>query len=315
MSIPDHLSESCRKIVESASQEARIAIIGRDIFVRHEATKTAIEELLDLVSPGRGHGSTGALIFGDPGMGKTELLKALGRSLVSDKDDDRSAPVDLIVYEPLWESAHETLLIQLSKLLGIRVEREGPDLRKIAETLEAMKIAALCIEDIHDLFLLPKAKLPLALQVLRKLVNHIKIPCICTAISDSLIDFASDKQIGRRLDLRLYLPAWKSGPSFDEFLLHVEAELPLRRPSNLKCVDTAKWLIGTCQSTDGIMKAIRKAAIESIKTGEECVSLATLKKVVVPFAFSKRAQADSTSRNSDTQTAEGSNDVPKNDSE
>jgi hypothetical protein len=97
------------------------------------------------------------------------------------------------------------------------------------------------------------------------------ITLVCFGVADAREAINGDVQLARRFD-ELVLTRWSSNPAFEELIISILRNMPLREPSIL----TAMTLRRILQITDGltarIFRLMNALAIAAIETGVERIT-------------------------------------------
>jgi len=95
-----------------------------------------------------------------------------------------------------------------------------------------------------------------------------KASLVCFGIAEAREAINGDVQLARRFDV-LTLPRWSADEEFEQFVLAIIRNLPLRRPSVL----TARALRRILQVTGGVtawvFRLLNDLAVEAIESGAE----------------------------------------------
>lgn len=106
------------------------------------------------------------------------------------------------------------------------------------------------------------------LNTLRFLSNEAKLSLVCFGITEAREAINGDVQLARRFDV-ITLPRWKANEDFQQLILAIVRNFPLRQPSVL----TAVGLKRIPRMTDGVtsktFQLLNEVAIEVIETGLE----------------------------------------------
>lgn len=293
------LPTSVARLISEGTDAQRIAQISSGVFIAHAAVEASIEELVELCVTDRRSDPSGALLTAESGMGKSYMISALARRIIETNKNDGSAPTDLVTVEPSWENGDpEIFLKEIAKALKLKIERRTPIFDAVVEKMLEMNLAALVIEDIHDLFDLPRSKILSPLKTIRRLINSTKIPIICTCLPDALHKVSIDRQLDRRLIVKVAIPNWSFDENFREFITELEKHLPLRGASGLATKDIMQWLLKYSSTTFWIVRVIQKSAIQAIREGSERITLDKLKESFTQSPHTTRSAKDAIKRRS-----------------
>jgi len=103
---------------------------------------------------------------------------------------------------------------------------------------------------------------------LRFLSNEAKLSLVCFGITEAREAINGDVQLARRFDV-ITLPRWKANDEFQQLVLAIIRNFPLRQPSILTAGGLKRILRVTDGVTSKIFRLLNEVAIEAIETGAE----------------------------------------------
>lgn len=137
--------------------------------------------------------------------------------------------------------------------------------------LRDIGVQILVIDEIHNILAGSWREQRIILNTLRFLSNELKISLVCFGILEARDAINGDVQLARRLDA-VTLPRWTADKEFEQLVLAIVRNLPLREPSVL----TVKGLRRVLQVSGGvssrIFRMLNDLAIQAIETGEERIT-------------------------------------------
>ncbi|HTG15326.1 MAG TPA: ATP-binding protein [Blastocatellia bacterium] len=294
----DHLNEGIRELARTGSKEERIAAINTKVYIHHPAVTIGLMQLKDLVKNDCGIRPCGGVIVGEPGSGKSELVDALGRGIASDAERDGTVAAEVVRFEPTLDGDPDLLLREIADAVGAS-GAGGKDLfRETAEQIKQRRLAAVCLDDLHDLFRqankasrkeIPQWRVNACLKLIRMLMNTTLVPFLFTMVPSAVRFLIADDQLDSRIQKRVVLPLWGADRDFVEFLKKLEREFPLKRPSNLGRLEVARWLSKNTKSTRVITQMIREGMRIAVMLDRESVSLSLLKQLYPAASMSSAA--------------------------
>src|SRR3984957_510868 len=129
----------------------------------------------------------------------------------------------------------------------------------------------LVLDEIHSVLAASWREQRVVFNTLRYLSNELKLSLVCFGIMEARQAINGDVQLARRFDA-VSLPRWTAGKEFEQLVLAIIRNLPLREPSVL----TVKGLRRILQTSGGvsarIFRMINEVAIEAIETGAERIT-------------------------------------------
>jgi Bacterial TniB protein len=143
--------------------------------------------------------------------------------------------------------------------------------RGAINTLRDVGVQILVLDEIHNLLAGSWREQRIVLNTLRFLSNELKLSLVGFGIMEARDAINGDVQLARRFDA-VTLPRWTAGKEFEQLVLAIVRNLPLREPSVL----TVKGLRRVLQLSGGvssrIFRMLNDLAIEAIETGVECIT-------------------------------------------
>ena len=140
--------------------------------------------------------------------------------------------------------------------------------RGAINTLRDIGVQILVLDEIHNILAGSWREQRIVLNTLRFLSNELKLSLVCFGIMEARDAINGDVQLARRFDA-VTLPRWTAGKEFEQLVLAIVRNLPLREPSVL----TVKGLRRVLQMSGGvssrIFRMLNDLAIEAIEKGEE----------------------------------------------
>jgi len=282
----DHVDPSLHALIVSGTLEKRLATLNAEVFIQHLAADVGLRELQGVHQNESGLRACATAIIGHSGAGKSELMKRFQRWLAEDAKEDGSAASEMKIIEPAFDGDPTFLLRDIAAAFGVELRTDVDKLfRDIVEQAKHLRLAALGIEDLHDLFKRDTDRgtrhdryIAQNLKILRRFMNTTRIPLVFTTLPEGMKRIVVDGQLHGRIQRKVYLPPWARDAYFEEFLKAYELLLPLKRPSGLKEPSIMAWLVKNTDSTRTLTQVLRDTARAAILDGSECITLPLLKK-------------------------------------
>jgi hypothetical protein len=127
------------------------------------------------------------------------------------------------------------------------------------------------IDEVHNLLAGTHREQRRFLNVLRYLSNELEASLACFGVSEAVDAIRGDVQLARRLDEH-HLPNWRDDAEFSDMIQTLIAALPLEKKSNLKVKSLKQILAQTGGVTSRIFALVKDLSIDSIHSGEECIT-------------------------------------------
>ena len=274
----DSFNHLAPRTQETASLQAsaRINIIRGDWVIRHATVVQGLNAARWLLEGPRRTRTTGLLVTGEVGAGKTTLAKLIKRLYpVSPGSNDE--PVVMItltgarhmrtVYGRILEALHGP----------VRATQNTSD-REVAalRLLRAVKCRGLIVDEVQDVLAGTTSEQRRTLDGLKYIMNEVQLPIIAMGTSAASEAFRSDMHMEKRF-ARIMLPTWVVDPELAALLTSVSRILPLRNASSLASQEVMAFLVKECEGNlHDMMMLIRHAAVGAVLSGTECVTLAGL---------------------------------------
>jgi hypothetical protein len=280
-----HLAEAIQELVGTGGVEQRVAALNAEIFIGHTAVDVGLAELQGVHQNEGGVRPCASAIVGGSGAGKSQLMKSFKRWLEKIGKEDGSAACEMRILEPTFDGDPLVLLREIAQAFDVEMRADVDKLfRDIVMQAKHLRLAALGIEDLHDLFLCNEGSgvrrdrhISQSLKVIRRFMNTTCIPLVFTTIPEGMKRIVMDGQLNGRIQRKVYLPPWARDVYFEEFLTEYEKHLPLKHPSNLTARGIMTWLVKNTESTRHLTQVLRDTARAAILDGSECITLALLK--------------------------------------
>jgi len=218
----------------------------------------------------------GLLIVSPTNNGKTTLIKKF--------IDDYSSRIkgNLVYVETPERTTLKEFYAETLNVLGYpsRATRSTGDLRRqILVALESKKVKMLFFDEIHNLLDSRRDHKRDVLNGLKSLNNRAQIPIVLIGIETATDILSLDDQVKDRYPA-VEIPLWENSEEFKDVLGTFEANLPLKKPSNLHDDKIANTILELSEGKLGrVSEIIRICAIEAINNGEECITHKLIKQI------------------------------------
>ena len=215
------------------------------------------------------------IVYGDSGMGKSMLVDkfkaecAMGCAAGSTPNSNKLLVVEL--------SGRPTERRLFSQILSAVEAPQSPrasivDMERGAiNTLRDVGVQILVLDEIHNLLAGSWREQRIVLNTLRFLSNELKPSLVCFGIMEARDAINGDVQLARRFDT-VTLPRWTAGKEFEQLVLAMVRNLPLREPSVLTVNGLRRVLHLSGGVSSRIFRMLNDLAIEAIETGAECIT-------------------------------------------
>ena len=215
------------------------------------------------------------IVYGDSGMGKSMLVDKFKADCAAGcATNSTPNPNKVLVVELSGRPTERRLFSQILAAVDaphsprasiVDVERGA------INTLRDIGVQILVLDEIHNILAGSWREQRIVLNTLRFLSNELKLSLVCFGIMEARDAINGDVQLARRFDA-VTLPRWTAGKEFEQLVLAIVRNLPLREPSVL----TVKGLRRVLQMSGGvssrIFRMLNDLAIEAIEKGEERIT-------------------------------------------
>lgn len=202
-------------------------------FISYPRAIDALQRINTIIATPPSNRPRNLLIFGDPSIGKTQIIKAALRSHPPVHDDRSRWPILFIDAPPV--PSETTLYDEILSTLNVPFRAQSSlSVRKnqVFTVLAELKVRIIIIDEIHNLLTHRPAKQRDFLVVLKHMGNKLGVSFIAAGTPDAVVALQSDRQMSSRFSF-LPIPVWRYGREFRQLLAAFERLLPLSIPSDL----------------------------------------------------------------------------------
>jgi len=276
-----HIHPAVRAIAD-LDDAARIERIKVGMWIEYPSVARALAVLQETFEQPPRDRMENVLLIGESGMGKTMLVAKFERANAG-RDDVvtgvRRRPVVVVLMPPepspgeFFNRLLTTLGAPLQRHWNARTERQH---EVAAAILRAIGTRVLVIDEINSLLAGTPRQQRLFLQLLRFLSNDLRMALVCAGVPEARRALMSDAQLRSRF-CDIELPLWRADADLQAFINRMVTGLPLRRPSPVDSPKVRRLLVDRSGGiTIGICRAIERAAIAAIRSGQEMIDQASL---------------------------------------
>ena len=271
---PDHLTDEAGGIL-TASVDDRVYFVRSKRWIPYPKAIEILGHLNALLKHPRTTRMPSLAVYGDSGMGKSMLIEKF-------KDDyaqiaggsPTGSTTKLLTVELAGRPNERRLYAQILAVVGAPqnpratiVELERTAIRLLAD----LGVQVLVLDEIHNVLAASWREQRVVFNTLRYLSNELKLSLVCFGVMEARQAINGDVQLARRFDA-LSLPRWTADKDFEQLVLAIVRNLPLREPSVL----TVKGLRRILQISGGvsarIFRMLNEVAIEAMETGTERIT-------------------------------------------
>jgi len=268
---PAHVTDEAASLLH-ADDEARIRHILSKLWVHYAKAKQIVDLVHGLLRYPRTTRMPSIAVYGDSGMGKSMIVGRFRNddTFFADADSENTQRKFLVV-ELSGGPGERRLYAQILTALGAPHNPRAPIVgleQATIRLLRAVGVQVLVIDEIHNIIAGSWREQRVLLNTLRFLSNEAKLSLVCFGITEAREAINGDVQLARRFDV-ITLPRWKANDDFQQLILAIVRNFPLRQPSLLTAVGLKRILRVTDGVTSKVFRLLNEVAIEAIETGIE----------------------------------------------
>jgi hypothetical protein len=258
----------------------RVHFILRDQWIGYTAATEGLAELNFVATHPKVHRMPNRLLVSESNNGKTALIQRFISMHASRNDPSEEAAVlpILSVQAPPEpdERRFYTSLLDAAGMIHNPRHKTGELFYQIRTVLPKLSLKVIIIDEIHHIIAGTGKRHRAFLNTLKYLGNELMVPFIIVGTREAFNALQADPQVANRFP-PIELPRWQCDNELRQFLVSFEMTLPLKRFSDLSDPRMTTRLHSMAEGTVGEMSSLlKKAAIESIRGGEERICDAVL---------------------------------------
>jgi Cdc6-like AAA superfamily ATPase len=271
---PDHLTDEAGDVL-AESVDDRVYFIRSKRWIAYPKALEILAHLNALLKHPRTTRMPSLAIYGDSGMGKSMLVEKFRDDYaLSTRERPYGPKAKLLVIELAGRPNERRLFAQILAVLGAPQNPRATIAeleRTTVRLLDDLGVQVLVLDEIHNVLAASWREQRVVFNTLRYLSNELKLSLVCFGIMEARQAINSDVQLARRFD-SILLPRWMADKEFEQLVLAIIRNLPLKEPSVL----TVKGLRRILQVSDGvsarIFRMLNEVAIEAIESGVERIT-------------------------------------------
>ena len=214
-------------------------------------------------------------IFADSGMGKTMLMQKFCADHPPGFDaETEQYKTRVLALQMTSRPGERRFYAQILDALGAP-QNPGArivDLERSAlNLLRAAQIQILVIDEVHNILSGSYREQRTMLNMLRFISNDLKASLLCFGVMEAREAIQGDVQLARRFDV-ITLPRWSADEAFEELVLAILRNQPLRERSVLTAQALRHILLASDGITARIFRMMNALAISAIETGQEKIT-------------------------------------------
>lgn len=277
--------------------EARIDAILKDGWVNYSRSKQVLDSLEMLLKFPKNYRMQNLLIMGESNNGKTSIARRFLKNhqpyIATFMDEETNTPYESVVrpvimiqcpHIPHEKSLYYNILEQLN--LPYRKTTRAEFLKQtIISAFKDMNVKIIIMDEIHHILSGSAAKQREFLNLIKYISNEAQVSIVALGTTEASFALKAERQLDTRFD-KIVIPKWQYDEDFLKLLLTIEKMIPLNNPSKLAQPEISRLIFQMSNGIIGeVFKIVRLAAVKSIETGEEQITVKGLKALnyVSPF--------------------------------
>jgi hypothetical protein len=274
----EHLTASTAELL-NLSNDLRIREVQSERWVHYPRAKAALVAMGRLAAHPRTTRMPSLAIYGDSGMGKTMLMRKFCEDHPPIVDPRKGVERQQVLPIQMAGKPGERQLFGVNQ--GLR--SGAVDMQfAVIRLLKAIGLQVLVIDEVHNILAGSAREQRIVLNTLRYLSNELNMSLVCFGVADAREAISGDAQLARRFD-ELTLTRWSSTPTFEELMISILRNLPLREPSVLTALSLRRILQITEGLTARIFRLMNDLAITAIENGVEKITDSAVDQWRPPF--------------------------------
>lgn len=277
--------------------EERIDAILKDGWVNYSRSKQVLDSLEMLLKFPKNYRMQNLLIMGESNNGKTSIARRFLKNhqpyIATFMDEKTNTPYESVVrpvimiqcpHIPHEKSLYYNILEQLN--LPYRKTTRAEFLKQtIISAFKDMNVKIIIMDEIHHILSGSAAKQREFLNLIKYISNEAQVSIVALGTTEASFALKAERQLDTRFD-KIVIPKWQYDEDFLKLLLTIEKMIPMNNPSKLAQPEISRLIFQMSNGIIGeVFKIVRLAAIKSIETGEEQITVKGLKALnyVSPF--------------------------------
>ncbi|MEQ8286547.1 TniB family NTP-binding protein [Thalassospira sp.] len=254
----------------------RIHRIQTEKFISYPHAEFALSKLENLINYPVRSRMPCLLLYGKPGMGKTQILTKFLKSHAKTIPNEPPPPNPVVSFQMPVVPEEKRFYRQLLSALEAPHPIYGTTNTLVSlarKILVDRGTKIILIDEIHAVLAGTPRQQMLIFNTIRYLTNDLRVPIVCAGTREALSALCRDQQLADRFEA-LELPTWYDGEDFMDLIDTISSTLPLRKPSDLGLAQARQLILErTGGITVRIFRFIEDLACQAILNGTEQILL------------------------------------------
>lgn len=271
---PSHLTASAAELL-SESNASRVRAILAERWVHYPRAGQVLRMLNCFLDHPRTTRMPSVAIYGDSGMGKTMIMEKFRREHPPLFDGRTGVErTRVLALQMAGRPGERRLYAQILTALGAPQSPRAAvvDLEQVAlRLMRAVDLHVLVLDEVHNILAGTFREQRIVLNTLRYLSNELRISLVCFGVKEAREAISGDVQLARRFE-EFPLTRWSAEEGFEQLVLAIIRNLPLREPTVLSARAVRRILQATDGITAKVFRMLNDLAITAIEAGVECIT-------------------------------------------
>ena len=266
-----HLTPAAAELLQAPHDQRIRAILG-DHWVQYARAGQVLRILDLLLEHPRTTRMPSIAVYGDSGMGKTMIMQRF-------RDQhpplfDSQAGIErtrVLALQLAGKPGERRLYAQMLTALGVPQNPRSAvvELEQVAiRLMRPMDVQVLLLDEVHNILAGTFREQRIVLNTLRYISNELQVSLVCFGVNEAREAISGDVQLARRFE-EFPLTRWSTDDDFEDPVLTIVRNLPLRNPTMLSARAMRRLLQVTNGITSNVFRLLHQLAIEAIKKGAE----------------------------------------------
>jgi Bacterial TniB protein len=266
-----HLNPAAAELLQESNDRRIRAILG-ERWVQYTRAGHMLRILNLLLEHLRTTRMPSIAVYRDSGMGKTMIMQRF-------RDQhpplfDGQAGIErtrVLALQLAGKPGERRLYAQILTALGVPQNPRTAvvELEQVAiRLMRAMDVQVLLLDEVHNILAGTFREQRIVHNTLRYISNELKVSLVCFGVNEAREAISGDVQLARRFE-EFPLTRWPADEEFEDLVLAIVRNLPLRNPTVLSARAMRRLLQVTNGITSKVLRLLHELAIEAIKSGAE----------------------------------------------
>jgi hypothetical protein len=269
-----HLTPAAADLLQVPHDQRICAILG-ERWVQYARAGQVLRILNLLLEHPRTTRMPSIAVYRDSGMGKTMIMQRFRAQHPPHFDSQAGIErTRVLALQLAGKPGERRLYAQILTALGVPQNPRASvvELEQVAiRLMRAMDVQVLLLDEVHNILAGTFREQRIVLNTLRYMSNELQVSLVCFGVNEAREAISGDVQLARRF-AEFPLTRWSADDEFEDLVLAIVRNLPLRNPTVLSSRAMRRLLQVTDGITSKVFRLLDQLAIEAIKSGTERLS-------------------------------------------